>query len=170
MWAIIHQFIMIRVVECIFGVSSLFRQVYIFRQVDIPTGRYSDRSISRQVVIPTGLYSDRSIFRQVSIPVCGDLGLRRSRPGWSRPVRGDLARWSRPVRGDLARWSRPVRGDLARWSRPVSCPRCEHATTSQAPQAPLHVRRSSPEISPGDLARSLIADTSPIPWRQQLTR
>ena len=99
--------------------------------------------------------------------VCGDLGLRRSRPGWSRPVRGDLARWSRPVRGDLARWSRPVRGDLARWSRPVSCPRCEHATTSQAP---LHVRRSSPEISPGYLARSLIADTSPIPWIQQLTR
>ena len=59
---------------------------------------------------------------------------------WSRTVRSDLARWSQPVRGDLARWSRPVRGDLARWSWPVSCPRCEHATTSQAPQAPLHVR------------------------------
>ena len=34
----------------------------------------------------------------------------------------------------------------------------------------LHVRRSSQEISPGDLARSLAADTSPIPWIQQLTR
>ena len=59
------------------------------------------------------------------------------------------------------RWSRPVISARPRWSRPVSCPRCEHATTSQTPQAPLHVRRSSPEISPGDLARSLIADTSP---------
>ena len=60
------------------GVSSLFRQVDIptgrysdrslFRQVDIPTGRYSDRSLFRQVDIPTGRYSDRSIFRQVVIP------------------------------------------------------------------------------------------------------
>ena len=60
------------------GVSSLFRQVdiptglysdrSIFRQVDITTGRYSDRSIFRQVAIPTGRYSDRSIFRQVYIP------------------------------------------------------------------------------------------------------
>ena len=36
----------------------------IFRQVVVPTGRYSDK----QVVIPTGRYSDRSIFRQVVIP------------------------------------------------------------------------------------------------------
>ena len=46
-----------------YGVSSLFRQVYVptGRQVYIPTGRYSDRSIIRQVVIPTGRYSDRSL-------------------------------------------------------------------------------------------------------------
>ena len=66
------------VLNIIEGVSSLFRQVYIptgrysdrsiFRQVVIPTGLYSDSSIFRQVVIPTGLYSDRSIFRQVVIP------------------------------------------------------------------------------------------------------
>ena len=36
----------------------------LFRQVDIPTGRYSDK----QVDIPTGLYSDRSIGRQVGNP------------------------------------------------------------------------------------------------------
>ena len=56
----------------------MFRQVDIptgrysdrslFRQVDIPTGRFSDRSIFRQLDIPTGRYSDRSIFRQVNIP------------------------------------------------------------------------------------------------------
>ena len=61
-----------------YGVSSLFRQVYIptglysdrsfFRQVAIPPGRYADRSIFRQVYIPTGRYSDRSFFRQVAIP------------------------------------------------------------------------------------------------------
>ena len=36
----------------------------LFRQLDIPTGRCSDRSIFRQ----TGRYSDRSLFRQVDIP------------------------------------------------------------------------------------------------------
>ena len=36
----------------------------LFRQVDIPTGRYSDRSIFRQTV----RYSDRSLFRQVDSP------------------------------------------------------------------------------------------------------
>ena len=48
---------------------SLFRQVDIptnrslFRQVVIPTGRYSDK----QFVIPTGRYSDRSIVRQTGL-------------------------------------------------------------------------------------------------------
>ena len=36
----------------------------LFRQVVIPTGRYSDRSLFRQVDIPT----NRSLFRQVVIP------------------------------------------------------------------------------------------------------
>ena len=47
---------------------SIFDQIEgsgsLFRQVVVPTGRYSDK----QVVIPTGRYSDRSIFRQVVIP------------------------------------------------------------------------------------------------------
>ena len=59
---------------CFWGSGSLFRQVVIptglysdrslFRQVDIPR----NRSLFRQVVIPTGRYSDRSLFRQVDIP------------------------------------------------------------------------------------------------------
>ena len=65
-------------ISCYFGFGrgsgSLFRQVVIptarysdrslFRQVDIPT----NRSLFRQVAIPTGRYSDRSLFRKVDIP------------------------------------------------------------------------------------------------------
>ena len=44
--------------------SGRYSDMSLFRQLDIPTGRCSDRSIFRQ----TGHYSDRSLFRQVVIP------------------------------------------------------------------------------------------------------
>ena len=95
---------------------------------------------------PTGslviLWSN--IIKPLNTVLCqntGDLGLQRSRPGWSRTAVGYLARLSRPVCGDLAlrpptglttlplysgvRWSRPltilarVISARPRWSRPV---------------------------------------------------
>ena len=72
-----------RVLACLYLSAKLSTPLgsgSLFRQVVIPTGRYSDRSLFRQVdiptyrslfrqvVIPTGRYSDRSLFRQVDIP------------------------------------------------------------------------------------------------------
>ena len=92
--------------------------------------------------------NDRVNWKKATPKVCGDLGLRRSRPGWSRPVQGDLGPSEVISPGDLSPSEVISPGDLGPCPVPdVSMPQ-PHKPHKHRCMCGAHRRRSRPVISP----------------------